>query len=217
VGKRINISKDDIEDLYLIQKLSSRQIAIKYNCSYVAILNWIRKFGFKDKIKTGHHLGVPNPKVSGELSPTKRPEVREKMSRNHADFLGIKNPNFGATWMQGENNPNWKGGITSFNEILRNSDQYNEWRLKVYAKDNYTCKICKKVGKNLHAHHIVYFSTLVHNFLLKHKDLSIDNDREILIELAYKDEDLWQINNGDTYCGECHLDLHPSMNYMISQ
>ena len=35
--------------------------------------------------------------LSGERSPTKRQDVRKKMSENHADVSGEKNPNYGKT------------------------------------------------------------------------------------------------------------------------
>jgi hypothetical protein len=45
--------------------------------------------------------GVPRPDLAGENSPAKRPEVRKKMSANHADFNGENHPCFGTTftWM----------------------------------------------------------------------------------------------------------------------
>ena len=158
---KINITKEQIENLFIKQHLSVKEISLSYNCSNVTILNWIRKFGFEYAIKIGYPKGRKNPKVSGKLSPTKRPEVKQKMRDNHCDCRGDKNPNYGATWMLAERNPNWKGGITSFNKLLRNSEKYNQWRLKVYAKAGYKCKYCKEIGRNLHAHHIVSWAMLI--------------------------------------------------------
>jgi len=59
--------------------------------------------------------------VSGDKNPTKRPEVRAKMSRNHADVRGEKNPNYGkGDKIRGEKHPNaliWK--ITTLNGITK--------------------------------------------------------------------------------------------------
>ncbi|NLE06200.1 MAG: HNH endonuclease, partial [Crenarchaeota archaeon] len=80
---------------------------------------------------------------------------------------------------RGENNPNWKGGITSENHKNRASEEYIEWRNKVYERDNYTCQCCgDSTGGNLQAHHIENFST--------NEELRFD------------------INNGITLCDLCH-------------
>ena len=79
----------------------------------------------------------------------------------------------------GENNGNWKGGITAPLQIERTSSLYNIWRDSVYKKDWYTCQCCgkyKNINKN--AHHIKNF---------------LDNE-----ELRY------DINNGILLCDECH-------------
>jgi hypothetical protein len=56
--------------------------------------------------------------------------------------------------------------------------KYNEWRLKVYKRDDFTCKVCEKVGGKLQAHHIKPWN--------KYPELRFD------------------INNGITLCIECH-------------
>ena len=80
----------------------------------------------------------------------------------------------------GENNWNWKGGVTAKNESERKSWKYKEWRQAVYEKDNFTCQCCGKTINEImiNAHHIVNFS---------------DNE-----ELRY------DVNNGIFLCEECH-------------
>lgn len=87
---------------------------------------------------------------------------------------GIKNPE-----KSGENNPNWKGGITTENNRIRSSMEYREWRKKVFERDNYTCQHCnKRGGITLHADHIKQFAL--------YPDLRLD------------------VNNGRTLCLDCH-------------
>lgn len=79
----------------------------------------------------------------------------------------------------GENNSNWKGGITPKLLSERTSKEYNEWRDLVYAKDWYTCQCCgesENIEKN--AHHINNFS--------EYDDLKYD------------------IKNGILLCDRCH-------------
>ncbi len=74
----------------------------------------------------------------------------------------------------GEKNYFWKGGLAK---------KYEEWRKKVYKRDNFTCGVCKyDKGGTLNAHHILPKKTYP----------------------EYKYE-LW---NGITVCKDCHIMLH---------
>lgn len=82
----------------------------------------------------------------------------------------------------GVNHWNWKGGISSENNMIRSSGEYKKWRVSVFFRDNYTCKKCNKKGGNLNAHHIVPFSI--------NKSLRL------------------VLSNGLTLCNTCHVKLH---------
>ena len=56
--------------------------------------------------------------------------------------------------LNGKFNPNWKGGISKENNLIRSSNKYKEWRLKRMELDKFTCQICKHIGGNLEVHHI---------------------------------------------------------------
>lgn len=83
----------------------------------------------------------------------------------------------------GEQNHNWKGGITPINRRIRNSHEYAAWRKAVFERDRYTCQECGQVGNELHADHIKPFSM--------HPESRFD------------------INNGRALCRRCHM-LTPS-------
>lgn len=83
----------------------------------------------------------------------------------------------------GTGGPNWKGGRTEKNKVLRSSSQFREWREKVFKRDNYTCQFCgaRSVKGNrveLHPDHIEPFA--------------------LFPELRF------EISNGRTLCAPCH-------------
>jgi hypothetical protein len=78
----------------------------------------------------------------------------------------------------GENHPNWQGGISSERDKMKFTDEYKNWRIKVFERDDYTCQCCGKRGVKLHAHHIQNFS--------QYPELRVD------------------IENGITLCESCH-------------
>ncbi len=49
--------------------------------------------------------------------------------------------------IRGEKHPQWKGGKSTLNIIIRSSAFNKEWRRKIFKRDNYKCVICKIGGK----------------------------------------------------------------------
>ncbi|MFA5036749.1 MAG: hypothetical protein WC479_06195 [Candidatus Izemoplasmatales bacterium] len=73
--------------------------------------------------------------------------------------------------------------ITEENSRIRNTVEYFLWRDSVFKRDNYTCKMCGKVGGVLNAHHLWPFAKFP--------------------ELRFA------INNGITLCKDpCHKKIH---------
>ena len=131
----------------------------------------------------------------------KSKEHRENISKSKR---GNKNPNFGKSpsketlekrsaslkgkvaWNKGKKCPNlvtnWKGGVSSENEIMRHSLENRLWRENVFTRDNWTCQKCKKRGRKLNSHHINNFA--------EHPELR------------------FIINNGISLCEDCHAAFH---------
>lgn len=97
----------------------------------------------------------------------------------------------------GENNWNWKGGITPLNHAVRECTQYKNWRTLIFQRDFYVCQHCgDKKGGNLIAHHIKFFSTLM------------EENHITTTEEAIQCETLWDVSNGITLCKKCHKKEH---------
>lgn len=91
----------------------------------------------------------------------------------------------------GELSPNWRGGRTKIAELIRKSEEYKKWRLKVYLRDNFTCQSCRKRG-NIEVHHIKELVKII-------MENNIKNFNDAIIC-----KELWDLNNGVTLCKDCH-------------
>lgn len=104
--------------------------------------------------------------LSGDLNPTKRPEVRAKISKALTGRIGIKGmlgkhhtketikklvPHLSKYW-RGKDNPRWKGGVFY---IVYDKEFNKKLKEIVKNRDNYTCKVCDTKEK-LRIHHIDY-------------------------------------------------------------
>jgi hypothetical protein len=90
-----------------------------------------------------------------------------------------------------EENPNWKGGITSVIESIRKSERYKAWRLEVMKRDGFRCIACG-ANRNLQVDHIY---PLV--FVLQDANITSSEQAENCMAL-------WNSTNGRTLCVECH-------------
>ena len=82
----------------------------------------------------------------------------------------------------GVNVPNWKGGVTPARKKEYFSERYKTWRTSVFERDDYVCQLCHKHSNKLRAHHIKFYST--------------------------NPELRFEITNGLTLCGYCHIEVH---------
>lgn len=72
----------------------------------------------------------------------------------------------------------WKGGTTKETKCRRSNSEYREWRMAVFTRDNFKCRICGKHGSDLEAHHIK--------------------------EVRNYPNLIYDVDNGLTLCHECH-------------
>jgi len=71
-------------------------------------------------------------------------------------------------------------------------DKYNNWRIQIFIRDEYTCQKCGDLGGKLQAHHIKPFATI----LKENKIITLDS--------AIQCAELWNLDNGITLCKKCH-------------
>jgi 5-methylcytosine-specific restriction endonuclease McrA len=95
--------------------------------------------------------------------------------------------------LSGENQWNWKGGITPLNMQVRGCFKTRQWRSDVFQRDDYTCQFCGLRGVYLEADHYPKLFYLIMQ----------ENNIKTLDE-ALNCEELWNINNGRTLCRKCH-------------
>jgi len=98
---------------------------------------------------------------------------------------------------RGNKRYNWRGGITSVRQRIRKCQKYQEWRQRVFIRDDFICQKCKQYGEDLEAHHIKSFKILLEE-VKKYLPLYP------LYEGAMIYTPFWDINNGITLCVKCH-------------
>ena len=103
-------------------------------------------------------------------------ETKKKLSESH----------------KGSKSYRWKGGITLLNHLIRSNFKSRQWRSDVFTRDDFTCQECGERGGKLNAHHIKSYSSILQLYEIT------------TIEEALECEELWNINNGITYCEKCH-------------
>ena len=192
--------------MYFDLQLSTTDIAKEYNCSDQTVGRFLSKNGYKLRNKK-ESLRTKNvkEKISQNTSDNwKNKEFRE----NQVDKRkGKSSGALGKTWkiknrdnypsIKGDKNPNWKNGKTKLSFAIKNTQEYKIWRKSVFERDNYTCQCCNRRNKSgnkviLECHHIKPFSIILSEYNIK------------TVDEALCCEELFDINNGQTLCKECH-------------
>lgn len=114
--------------------------------------------------------GIPRPKNVLE-------KMKATMFKKGQIAINKGKPNFK---IRGENNHNWKGGISKTNarKHIMMTLEYKLWRRGIFERDNYTCVWCGIRGAILQADHIKPWA--------------------LFPELRFA------LDNGRTLCKECH-------------
>jgi len=125
-------------------------------------------------------MSIIAKKIRRSLTP------EEKTKRYDMEWrIKLSNKNMGP-W------PNDKDGIKY--QIRRNF-RYKLWKQEVLARDGFKCSLCHTT-EGLHIHHKIELDSII----IQYEQQLKSYDLEIPI--------LWDINNGITYCNECHNVIH---------
>lgn len=205
---------DEIKSLDDFYFLPTRKRKTKYSHACKKCLSDIAKLKTKKRkscpscgcsiLATSNHCNKCSRKTESFLS--KNRETRKKNRRkNYCIDCGTKICLRAKRCIRcrskGENNAQWKGGVTILKERIRDLFEYRQWRSDIFTRDEFTCVVCGSVGYNLNAHHIIPL-----NILMQKYEITILNQ-------AISCQEMWNINNGETLCKTCHLEVHKQKGY----
>lgn len=128
--------KEWLYQKYVIEELSTTEIADISDCTYKNISFWMKKHGIKGRT------------------------ISEARKVKHWGQYGEDNPMWNK---KGELNHNWKGGITADRQSFYVSDEWKKVCFFIWNRDNATCQRCgikEKDGVPFHIHHIVSFKEI---------------------------------------------------------
>ena len=182
------IEKEDLEQLYLVEKKSTTEIGLLYNCSGATIINRLKSFSIPIRTYSEALIGRANTwahKAAEKNRGRRRPGVGGRHKGCAAWNAGLSKATHPetVTWgVAGEDHWAWKGGISGTNTLIRQTSEYKMWRRSVFIRDKYTCRGCGQRGGDLEAHHVTHFAVC--------EKLRFD------------------IDNGLTLCVKCHKEMH---------
>lgn len=230
-----HIPKNELVDLYINKEFTLKNIGNIYNCSDMCIRNKLRKYGIKirnnkEASKLINRNGESNPNFKGGMPKC---EICGKPVKNYGRkmcrecFLSTcKGPlpkcidcgkelsghaykrceDCNKKSFRGKGNPRYIDGRTDLRHLIRGLEEYSNWRLSIFKRDNFTCLVCGNTDKDyLEAHHLKPYAIIIEEFLHKFSRFSPHEDKETLLKLAMDYDDFWKISNGQTMCYDCHL------------
>lgn len=189
LGDELYDNRDWLYNQYIVQEKGYSRIAKEQGVAYTTILDRINHFGWKVRGHKDIDKGAPNRGLK------RSKDTVEKIRNSRVKKRVTLNCNYcNKTFERPISNQNESGNHYCNNncfrsylkenrieqETLTDSAEYKEWRLLVYKRDGYRCKmpLCFSQSKEIHAHHIY--------------------PKRDYPELIFK------VHNGITLCRKCH-------------
>lgn len=106
---------------------------------------------------------------------------------------------------KGENNPQWKGGVSSLYKLIQRN-LYDVWKKPILERDGFECQLCGE-HENLEVHHKTLLATIRDEVIAEYPELdfSIYENR---LKLALMIVDRHTLDDGITLCNTCHIAYH---------
>ena len=161
------ITKEELYDLYIVQRLSANKIADMVHRDPKRVWDWLKDFDIPTRPRgTDYgqcfHKGDPGPWKGKHLPEETKEKMRQaRLKDGHVPYL-IN----GVHWLHatGRKPASWKGGVTPLRQKIYSTDAWKKCVQIVWQRDNATCRRCgKKYSrtdgmKPFHIHHIYGFA-----------------------------------------------------------
>ena len=170
---------------YVINIKSAKKISDEIKIPEKTIVRLIHRYNIPINKPSDYDLGMKGKKHTEETrqkmrdsSPDYRPwmigktwtdERREKILKTRKEI----------GFLVGSNHWNWKGGLSYLHDIIRNRDEYKQWRFNVMERDNFTCQFTGE-KRNLQVHHLFELADIVQEARDIFGDISDDNREDML-------------------------------------
>ena len=130
--------RDWLHEQYVVKNLEQEAIAKLAGVSHHTIRAWVRRQGLQKPMGSW---------TKGRAPWNKAKRYKAGWSHSSEAKALFRRQKLGA------NNPQWRGGITPRALVIRRG--MKDLRPRVFARDNYQCRLCGIVSKQLDAHHIL--------------------------------------------------------------
>ena len=120
-----------------------------YVCNKRKVCSRKCRVKYMSLVMKGHEVSQTTRDKIRKARIGRRYKIKDTSNMGHTAWnKGLKG------FMAGEKNSNWKNGI-SVNVHSTKEPKYREWRMKVYVRDKFKCRLLSKKCKGqLQAHHI---------------------------------------------------------------
>jgi 5-methylcytosine-specific restriction endonuclease McrA len=144
--------------------------------------------------------GLSCNQIAKEFNCSKFPVLRvikDLPKRNPGNY-----PQHRSKHQFGEKNTSWQGGIKSIYDRIRDLNVYWLWRNTIIKRDNNQCTNCK-IDSSLEVHHKITLKSLIQKYCKDNNKLIKD-----LIEEDLNNNFFYDLDNGITFCKQCHRNHH---------
>ena len=227
MNKLIPGSREKITEIYINTDLSLDSAAKEIGCSVGTLRVWMKKYNMKSKgrvrfgVKKGAKFAILGNKewlkkqletksfrqLALEIGTTEG-NISDRVKRHGLRPAGWSHSLYTKQGLKkrypegryGKISSNWKGGVTSLYNLIRESIRNKKWQKTCLERDKYTCQICGRVGGDLEVDHVEQLASIIKKNKIR------------TIQEALKCEGLWNPSNGRTLCLKCHKETKTHSN-----